>query len=133
MNDVDGLSALASSLGETVTLLNRIAERFAPSFAMEGAEGSTTGIGNFLPEPVRELHEAIEAENWQRTKEIQNLLQPFEELRDEPRSPPFTLRRTSLPLNSGWSYRGCTAARSGNRSCNCPGKTRNASGRISTA
>lgn len=106
VNDVDSFSATADSLDGEVTLLNGIAERFAPSFAVEGADGFTTGIGNFLPEHVCELQEAIEARDWERAKEIRNVLRPFEELRDEPAATPFASAKNVPTVKFGMDLQG---------------------------
>jgi len=84
VNDVGGFAATVSRIGDRVAWLNGIAERFAPSFAIEGADGFTTGIGNFLPRRVLSLRDALEAEEWERAREIRDQLQPFESIRDEP-------------------------------------------------
>lgn len=82
VNDVAAFAALASSDADVVWL-NGIAERFAPSYALEGAGGFTTGIGNFVPEPVLALQDAIEAEDWERAKRIRDWLRPMETLRQD--------------------------------------------------
>lgn len=81
-NDVKAFSAAASSI-PGVVWSNGIAERFAPSFAIEGAEGYTTGIGNFVPEATLALLDALRAEEWERAREIRDVLRPYEDLREE--------------------------------------------------
>ena len=49
-----------------VAWVNGLAERFALAFAMEGAVGYTTGIGNFAPEATLALFEAVDAGGWGR-------------------------------------------------------------------
>lgn len=82
-NDVKAFSAAASSI-DGVVWSNGIAERFAPAFALEGAEGFTTGIGNFVPEATLALMDALRDEDWERAREIRDLLRPYEDLREEP-------------------------------------------------
>ena len=82
-NDVKAFSAAASSI-DGVVWSNGIAERFGPSFAVEGAEGYTTGIGNFVPEATLALMDALREEDWERAREIRDLLRPYEDLREEP-------------------------------------------------
>jgi 4-hydroxy-tetrahydrodipicolinate synthase len=65
-----------------VTWLNGIAERYAPAFAVEGAEGLTTGVGNFAPEASLALFDALEARDFERAAEVRAAIQPYEELRD---------------------------------------------------
>jgi len=69
--------------GELVWLVG-VAERFAPAYTLEGAEGLTYGIGNFLPERSLALYDALAAGDWGRAREIRDELRPLEELRDEP-------------------------------------------------
>ncbi len=82
VNDVTEFSRLAASITDVVWL-NGVAERYGPAYALEGAEGLTTGIGNFIPGPVLALYDAIESGDWERAREIRDLLRPFEELRAE--------------------------------------------------
>jgi 4-hydroxy-tetrahydrodipicolinate synthase len=81
-NDVKAFSSAASSI-DGVVWSNGIAERFGPSFAVEGAEGYTTGIGNFVPEATLALMEALREEDWERAREIRDVLRPYEDLREE--------------------------------------------------
>jgi len=66
-----------------VVWINGIAERYAPAFALEGAEGFTTGIGNFVPGPTLALEEAISNRDWDRAKRIRDVLCAYENLREE--------------------------------------------------
>jgi len=83
VNDIKEFSKAVTSTDGDVVWSNGIAERFAPSFAIEGAEGYTTGIGNFLPEETLELMDAIRSEEWSRAVALRNLLRPYEDLREE--------------------------------------------------
>lgn len=83
VNDIKGFSGLVESISGDVVWLNGVAERFAPAYALEGAEGFTTGIGNFVPAPVLALSRALSEEDWQRAKRIRTALRPFEDLREE--------------------------------------------------
>jgi 4-hydroxy-tetrahydrodipicolinate synthase len=83
---VDAISAFSNGVQTTpsdLVWINGIAERYAPSFALEGAEGFSTGIGNFVPERVLALQESLEADDFSRAKEIRDLLRPYEDLRQE--------------------------------------------------
>jgi len=84
VNDVKAFSKAVSTVSEEVVWLNGLAERFAPSFALEGAEGFTTGIGNFVPEQTLALMEAIRNRDWARARELRDLIRPYEDLREEP-------------------------------------------------
>ena len=82
-NDIHAFSeAVDSSPGEVVWI-NGIAERFAPAFALEGAVGFTTGIGNFVPEATLSLFDALSENEWERARRIRNMLRPYENLRQE--------------------------------------------------
>ncbi|QLG29938.1 dihydrodipicolinate synthase family protein (plasmid) [Halorarum halophilum] len=83
VNDINDFSQTVSDTPGDLVWLNGIAERYAPSFALEGAEGNTTGIGNFVPEAILSLQQAVEDEDWERTQQIRDLLRPFEDLREE--------------------------------------------------
>jgi 4-hydroxy-tetrahydrodipicolinate synthase len=83
VNDIKSFSHAVDESVADVVWINGIAERFSVSFTLEGAKGFTTGIGNFVPEAVMELMEAIEREEWELAKSIRNLLRPYEDLREE--------------------------------------------------
>ncbi|MFA9517070.1 dihydrodipicolinate synthase family protein [Halopenitus sp. H-Gu1] len=83
VNDVKGFSEAVSTIDSDVVWSNGIAERFAPAFAIEGAEGFTTGIGNFVPEQVLALMDALKAEEWDRARALRDLIRPYENLREE--------------------------------------------------
>lgn len=84
VNDLKKFSQTVSDASDDVTWINGIAERYALAFALEGATGYTTGLGNFAPEATLALFDAIERENWERARSIQRLLRPIEDLREEP-------------------------------------------------
>ena len=84
VNDINSFSRAVENTPGDVVWSNGIAERFAPAFALEGAEGLTTGIGNFVPEATLALMDAIRDEDWERAKQVRNALRSFEELREDP-------------------------------------------------
>lgn len=84
VDDIKEFSQTVADASGEVTWVNGIAERYALSFAIEGATGYTTGLGNFAPEATLALFEAIKSEDWDRTRSIQRLLRPIEDLREEP-------------------------------------------------
>ncbi|WP_276256411.1 dihydrodipicolinate synthase family protein [Halomontanus rarus] len=83
VNDVKEFSRLVETVSGDVEWLNGVAERYALSYAIEGADGFTTGIGNFVPQPVLALKSALSAGEWDRAKEIKDALRPFEDFREE--------------------------------------------------
>jgi 4-hydroxy-tetrahydrodipicolinate synthase len=82
VNDIKAFSKATANIDD-VAWINGIAERFAPSFALEGAGGYTTGLGNFAPVATLELHEAIQNRDWGRATRLRELLRSFEDLREE--------------------------------------------------
>lgn len=87
INDVAGFTTARERLPDDFVLVNGIAERFGPAFALEGAEGFTTGIGNFVPGATLALQEAIVAEDWAEARRIRDIVKPFEDLRAEAATP----------------------------------------------
>lgn len=83
VNDVKQFSRLVKTVSGDVVWLNGVAERYALSYALEGADGLTTGIGNFVPQPVLALSNALSAGDWARAEEIRDALRPFEDFREE--------------------------------------------------
>ncbi|WP_137290792.1 dihydrodipicolinate synthase family protein [Natronorubrum halophilum] len=83
VNDVKLFSRLVQTISGDIEWLNGVAERYAPTYAMEGATGFTTGIGNFVPQPVLALESALSAGEWDRAKRIRDALRPFEDFREE--------------------------------------------------
>lgn len=84
VTDVAEFSRTVADAPGDVTWVNGLAERYALAFALEGAAGYTTGLGNFAPEATLALFDALESENWDRARSIQRLLRPIENLREEP-------------------------------------------------
>jgi len=82
VDDVDGFRATVADAPEDVAVLNGIAERYALSYAVEGADGYTTGIGNFAPEATLALFEAIEAGDHERARALQEPMDAIERLRE---------------------------------------------------
>lgn len=84
VNDVKAFSRAVEDVPGDVTWINGLAERYAPSFAVEGAAGYTTGVGNFAPKATLELFDAVRERNWERAREVRSLVRPYEDLREEP-------------------------------------------------
>ncbi|XVH33139.1 dihydrodipicolinate synthase family protein (plasmid) [Haloferacaceae archaeon DSL9] len=83
VNDVKLFSRLVRTISGDVAWLNGVAERYALAYAVEGASGFTTGIGNFVPKPVLALEKALSDGKLDRATQIRNALQPFEDFREE--------------------------------------------------
>jgi 4-hydroxy-tetrahydrodipicolinate synthase len=78
--------------------LNGVAERYALAYALEGADGFTTGIGNFVPQPVLALERAVRGESWDRAREIRNTLRSYEDLREEVGGGPAFSAAKNVPV-----------------------------------
>ncbi|MFB6218762.1 MAG: dihydrodipicolinate synthase family protein, partial [Halobacteriaceae archaeon] len=83
VDDVEGFASTAAYVDGDLVWLDGIAERFAPAFALEGAEGITTGIGNFVPELSLELMDAIREADWEQARELRELARRFQEIRGQ--------------------------------------------------
>lgn len=83
VNDVKLFSRLVQTVSGDVEWLNGVAERYAIAYAVEGADGFTTGIGNFVPRPVLALENALSTGDWDLAKQIRNALRSFEDFREE--------------------------------------------------
>lgn len=84
VNDIAAFSRVVSEAPGDTVWVNGIAERFAPSFALEGASGFTTGIGNALPEATLTLFDAIKEGNWDAARRLRDAMRPLEDLREQP-------------------------------------------------
>jgi 4-hydroxy-tetrahydrodipicolinate synthase len=82
VNDVNAFSGTLEVASGDVVWSNGIAERFALSFAIEGADGFTSGIGAFVPELPLALDEAIRDGEWDRARRLRELARPYEDLRE---------------------------------------------------
>ena len=84
VNDVKAFSAAVAVDPGDLVWIDGLAERFAPAFAVEGAEGFTTGIGNFVPEAPLSLFEALREGDWERARAVREAVRPYEDLRESP-------------------------------------------------
>lgn len=82
----------------SVTWINGLAERYAIPFAVAGATGYTTGVGNFVPRVTLALSEAIGKGQWERAHRIHRGLRPLEDLRDEPGSENTVPNGNNVPV-----------------------------------
>lgn len=69
-------------LGNKVVWSCGTAERFAPFFWLAGAEGFTSGLGNFAPEISLQMFEALKKGDYSGAMEIQRKITPLEYLRE---------------------------------------------------
>ncbi|MFC7194865.1 dihydrodipicolinate synthase family protein [Halosimplex aquaticum] len=109
--DVKEFAQTVQDADGELTWVNGIAERYALAFAVEGASGYTTGLGNFLPRTTLALYEAIENGHWERARTIQRSLRPLEDLRDSPgEGSTVAGGTTSRSSSTGWTWPGSGAA-----------------------
>ena len=83
VDDIKAFSQICADTPGELVWINGIAERYASAFHVEGAEGYTTGIGNFVPEATLALHDALSVGDYERANEIRTLLRPLEDIREE--------------------------------------------------
>ena len=98
MNDIAAFSSIVRDSPGTVTWVNGIAERFAPSFHVEGATGFTTGLGNFAPKASLTLQESLQMEDYSRARELRDVLAPVESLRQESGTDPTLRAANNVPV-----------------------------------
>jgi 4-hydroxy-tetrahydrodipicolinate synthase len=98
VNDVSQFSRLNKSISGNVELINGVAERYALAYTLEGADGFTTGIGNFVPTQVLALFDALLSSDWDRAKKIRDSLRPLEEIRDEAGGSPRFTAAKNVPV-----------------------------------
>lgn len=77
------LGAGVSAGADDVVWVDGLAEPFAVSYWAEGIEGFSAGVSNFRPEVGLALYDALEAENWERARELRNICLPYQQFRDE--------------------------------------------------
>jgi 4-hydroxy-tetrahydrodipicolinate synthase len=83
LGDFDDFIGDVNDIDADLAWVDGTAEVPAVGFGVEGADGFTTGIGNFVPELALALQDAIEAEDWERARELRELARPFQELRGQ--------------------------------------------------
>lgn len=82
-NDVNAFANLVASSTADVAWVCGTAERWAPFFALAGAEGFTSGLANFVPERSLELLAALRTGDWDLAMKVRGQLLRLEELRQE--------------------------------------------------
>lgn len=84
VNDIAAFARTVSAVSGDLVWIYGKAEQFAPSFAVEGAEGFSTGVGNFASEPTLALMNALREEDWKEAKRLRDAFLPLEVMRDRP-------------------------------------------------
>jgi 4-hydroxy-tetrahydrodipicolinate synthase len=81
-NDMDAVARFAAALDRRRTgLYCGTAERFAPYFALAGATGYTSGVGNLCPRLTLAMHRALSAGDWKEAGRLLAILRPIEDYR----------------------------------------------------
>ena len=70
------------SIGKQIVWSCGTAERFAPFFWLGGAEGFTSGLGNFAPHISLQMLDALQKNNFEQAMKIQERITPLEDLRE---------------------------------------------------
>jgi len=81
--DAVKLGAGIAAGDDDVVWVDGLAEPYAVSFWAEGVEGFSAGVSNFRPEVGLALFDALQAENWERARELRNICLPYQHFRDE--------------------------------------------------
>lgn len=83
VNDLNAFANLVAGSTADVAWVCGTAERWAPFFALAGAEGFTSGLANFAPERSLELLSALRSGDWELAMKVRAQLLPLEELRQD--------------------------------------------------
>ena len=81
VNDLDAFGKFAASQRGKLRMYCGTAERFAPYFALAGAEGYTSGLGALLPRSTLALHRALVAGDWRGAMQRLEALRSIEDYR----------------------------------------------------
>lgn len=80
-NELDAVGRFAVALDPRCGLYCGTAERFAPYFALAGAQGYTSGAGNLCPRLTLAMHRAMVAGDWPEVHRLLGILRPIEDYR----------------------------------------------------
>ncbi len=81
VEDVPKFAAAVAADDSDTVWVDGMAEPYAPSLWLEGAEGFTAGVSNVVPELGLELFDALEDGAWERARALRDLAQPFQDYR----------------------------------------------------
>lgn len=81
VNDVDGITRLATTAQGRVGLYCGTAERFAPFFHLAGATGYTSGAGCLAPRLTLAMHAALTRGDYPEAMRILRIIRPIEDAR----------------------------------------------------
>lgn len=81
VNDLDAFTRFAAANRGRLGLYCGTAERFAPFFALAGATGYTSGLGNIVPKLTLAMHAALREKNYAEAMRILQTVRPIEDFR----------------------------------------------------
>lgn len=81
VNDVNAFANLVQESSAAVTWMCGTAERWAPFFAVGGAQAFSSGLANFAPEKALHLYEALAVGDYDKAMTLREDLVEFEEIR----------------------------------------------------
>ncbi|MHA2211123.1 MAG: dihydrodipicolinate synthase family protein, partial [Candidatus Thorarchaeota archaeon] len=70
------------TLGKPIVWSCGTAERFAPFFWLAGAQGFTSGLGNFAPHVSKDMFNALRKNDYNEAMRIQNMISALEFIRE---------------------------------------------------
>jgi 4-hydroxy-tetrahydrodipicolinate synthase len=70
------------TLGKSIVWSCGTAERFAPFFWLAGAQGFTSGLGNFAPHGSKAMYDALKKSDFNEAMRIQNMISALEFIRE---------------------------------------------------
>lgn len=82
-NDPNAFTNLVDGSESDVAWLCGTAERWAPYFALGGAQGFTSGLANFAPEKALAMFDALESGDYSGAMKVRRQVAGFEELRQQ--------------------------------------------------
>lgn len=83
IGDLDNFVTDINDVESDLVWVDGSAEVPAVGFGVEGADGFTTGIGNFVPDLALSLMEAIDDGDWERARNLRELARPLQEIRGQ--------------------------------------------------
>jgi len=83
VGDLDAFVKDVNDVDSDLVWVDGNAEVPSVGFGVEGVDGFTTGIGNFVPTLCLALMDAIEDADWERARRFRELARPFQELRGQ--------------------------------------------------
>lgn len=107
LGDVPKFAEAVEAGADDVVWINGLGEPYAVALHLEGAEGLSSGIGNFEPAFGRALFDALAAGEIDRARTIRNAAMPYMRFREETGADSTIPGGTSIPaLKAGLEFTG---------------------------